>query len=83
MSATLRLGLAGVGPWGGNYLRTLARRHDAVVAAVAAAGPFRLPLDCVVEDFCAAIRAGRPDTRQLDLAIGVMRVLDQAGRAAT
>ena len=53
-----------------------------VAQTVAAAGPFRPPLDCVVEDFCAAIRAGRPDSRQLDLAIGVIRVLDQIGRAA-
>ena len=53
-----------------------------VAEAVAAAGPFRPPLDCVVEDFCAAIRAGRPDGRQLNLAIGVIRVLDQVGRAA-
>ena len=39
MSAALRLGLVGAGRWGRNYLRTVARRDDAFVAAVASRNP--------------------------------------------
>lgn len=52
-----------------------------VARAIAAAGPFPPPLDCVVEDFCGAIRAGQPDHGHVDLAVGVVRVLEQIGRA--
>ncbi len=52
-----------------------------VADAIHSAGTFRLPLDCVVEEFCAAIRASEPDLRQLDLAISVIGVLNQVGHA--
>lgn len=47
---------------------------------IAACGPFRSPLDCVLESFCEAIRAGSSDLQHLDLAVGVVRVLDQVNQ---
>ena len=35
MSAVLRIGLVGAGPWGGNFRRSVERRDDAVIAAAA------------------------------------------------
>jgi predicted dehydrogenase len=50
-------------------------------AEIAAGEPFRPPLDCVVESFCDAIRARTPDPRHLDLAVSVVRVLEQVDRS--
>jgi predicted dehydrogenase len=46
-------------------------------AEIAASEPFRLPLDCALESFCDAIRARRPDPHHLELAVSVVRILEQ------
>ena len=50
------------------------------LAEIAASEPFRQPLDCALESFCDAIRARRSDLHHLDLAVGVVRVLEQVDR---
>lgn len=50
--------------------------------AIAASDLSRPPLEFALGCFCAAIRTADPDPRQLDLAVGVVRVLDLVGRTA-
>ena len=49
--------------------------------ALAASDLQRPPLDCVLEAFCDRIRARRFDPGQLDLAVGVVRVLESVERS--
>jgi predicted dehydrogenase len=49
-------------------------------AEIARQKPFRPPLDCALESFGDAIRAGDRNQDQLELALGVIKVLDAIGR---
>lgn len=62
------------------YRGAAGTQDSGVQSALMASDLSRLPLDCVLDHFCDAIRSGRTNLAALDLAVQVTRVLDEIDR---